>query len=37
MDGNLVNPIDFYLSKALDNVVLVRLLVEMRNSTRNIS
>ena len=34
MDGNRVDPIDFYLSKALDNVVLVRLLVEMGNSTR---
>jgi len=28
MDENLVDPIDFYLSKALDNIVLVRLLVE---------
>lgn len=37
MDGNLVDLIDFYLSKALDNVVLVRLLVEMGSSTRNVS
>lgn len=34
MDGNLIDPIDFYRSKALGNVALVRLLAEMGNSKK---
>lgn len=34
MDGNLIDPFDFYRSKALDSVALMRLLVEMGNSKK---
>lgn len=37
MDRILIDPIDFLLSKALENAVLVKFLAEIGNSTRNVT
>lgn len=37
MGRNLIDPIDFLLSKTLENAILVTFLAEMGNSTRNVT